>query len=53
MFANKAPGKPLSPVLEEFLKFALSRQGQEDVVKDAIFTPLPAALDRQQLEKLK
>jgi len=53
MFANRAPGKPLNPVLEEFLKFALSRQGQEDVVKDAIFTPLPAALYLQQLEKLK
>jgi phosphate transport system substrate-binding protein len=48
-----APGEPLNPVLEEFLKFALSRQGQEKVVKDAIFTPLPTALDQQQLEKLK
>ncbi len=53
IFANKAPGKPLNPVLEEFIKFALSRQGQEDVVKDAIFTPLPAAMDAKEVEKLK
>lgn len=53
MFVNKVPDKRLSPVLEEFLKFTLSRQGQEDVVKDAIFTPLPAAMDAKELEKLK
>lgn len=53
IFVNKAPGKPLNPVLEEFLRFALSRQGQEDVVKDAIFTPLPPALDAKQIDKLR
>lgn len=53
MFVNKAPGKRLNPVLEEFLKFTLSRQGQEDVVKDGIFTPLPAAMDAKEAEKLK
>ncbi len=53
IFANKAPGKPLNPVLQEFIKFVLSRQGQEDVVKDAIFTPLPASLAAKEIEKLK
>lgn len=53
IFANKAPGKPLNPVLNEFIKFALSKQGQADVVKDAIYTPLPAAMQRVELEKLK
>ncbi|MDQ2834521.1 MAG: substrate-binding domain-containing protein [Acidobacteriota bacterium] len=53
IFANRVPDKSLNPVLEEFLKFALSRQGQQDVVKDAIYTPLPAALDAKEAAKLK
>lgn len=53
IFANKAPGKSLNPVLKEFIKFALSKEGQADVVKDAIFTPLPSAMQRVELEKLK
>lgn len=53
MYANKAPDKPLDPALEEFFKFVLSRQGQEEVVKDGIFTPLPPTLDAKQLDKLK
>jgi len=39
---NKAPGKPLPPAIEEFLKFVLSRQGQTLVLKHAIFLPLRA-----------
>ena len=53
IFANKAPGKPLNPVLEEFIRFTLSKEGQQDVVKDGIFTPLPAAMDRDEALKLK
>ena len=52
MFINRDPSKPIDPVLKEFLKYTLSRQGQQAVVDDRIFTPLPASLDRQQLEKL-
>jgi phosphate transport system substrate-binding protein len=50
---NREPGKPLSPVLREFLRYALSREGQQAVVDDAIFTPLPAALDAKEAEKLR
>jgi phosphate transport system substrate-binding protein len=39
---NKAPGKPLNPALAEFLRFVLSRQGQELVVKESVFIPLRA-----------
>ena len=48
MFVNREPGKPLSPVLREFLRYALSREGQQAVVDDGIFTPLPAALDAKE-----
>jgi phosphate transport system substrate-binding protein len=53
MFVNREPGQPLSPVLREFLRYALSREGQQAVVEDGIFTPLPAALDAKEAEKLR
>lgn len=40
--ANKAPNKPLSPALSEFLRFILSRDGQAVVREQAIFLPLRA-----------
>jgi len=39
---NKAPDKPLNPVLAEFVRFILSRQGQQIVRDEAIFIPLRA-----------
>jgi phosphate transport system substrate-binding protein len=39
---NRAPGKPLSPVMMEFLRYILSRQGQDQVRDHAIFLPLRA-----------
>jgi phosphate transport system substrate-binding protein len=37
---NKAPGKPLDPALDEFLRFVLSREGQQVVLDHAIYIPL-------------
>ena len=37
---NKAPGKPLNPALDEFLRFILSREGQQVVLDHAIYIPL-------------
>jgi phosphate transport system substrate-binding protein len=39
---NKRPGQPLDPVLEEFLRFLLSREGQQVVLDQATFVPLRA-----------
>jgi len=39
---NKAPGKPLPPVLEEFIKFVTSREGQQVVLDHARYIPLRA-----------
>ena len=39
---NKAPGKPLNPALDEFLRFVLSREGQQVVLDQAIYIPLRA-----------
>jgi phosphate transport system substrate-binding protein len=52
IFLNREPGKPVNPILLEFIRYALSQQGQQAVMKDGIFTPLPAALDARETMKL-
>jgi len=39
---NKAPGQPLNPALDEFLRFILSREGQQIVLEHAAYIPLRA-----------
>jgi phosphate transport system substrate-binding protein len=41
----------ISPVTREFLKYALSREGQEAVVKDGYF-PIPSSVAREELRKI-
>jgi phosphate transport system substrate-binding protein len=48
----KKPNEPLPKVVEEFIRFVLSKEGQKIVVKDG-YLPLPAKVAEQQLEKLK
>ncbi len=52
IYIAKKPGQPMPKVAEEFLKFALSKEGQEIVVKDG-FDPLPAKVAAEQLKALK
>jgi phosphate transport system substrate-binding protein len=47
VYVNKAPNKPLSPIVKEFLKFVYSREGQNVVIKDGYF-PLSANLMMKQ-----
>jgi phosphate transport system substrate-binding protein len=51
IYFDRPPGKPLDPRLAEFLRFALSREGQQ-LVSDGNYLPLPAAMAREQIEKL-
>ena len=39
---NKAPGKPANPAFEEFVRFILSREGQQVVLDHARYIPLRA-----------
>ena len=39
---SKAPQKPLNPAVEEFLRFVLSKEGQQVVLEHAIYLPLRA-----------
>ena len=52
IYVNKAPGKPLDPVVREFLKLVLSREGQDVVVKDGYY-PLSAKIVQEELAKLR
>jgi phosphate transport system substrate-binding protein len=52
IYINKAPGKPLDPLVREFCKFIFSRQGQEIVVKDG-YMPVPFEVVQAELAKLE
>jgi phosphate transport system substrate-binding protein len=52
VYINQAPGKPLAPLVREFVKLILSREGQEVVVKDG-YLPLPASVVNEELAKLQ
>ncbi|MFI5180667.1 MAG: PstS family phosphate ABC transporter substrate-binding protein [Thermoanaerobaculia bacterium] len=52
VYVNKAPGKPLDPLVREFLSFVLSKEGQEIVVKDGFF-PLTSKVVFEEVAKLK
>lgn len=45
---NRDPTKPLDPLRREFIKYILSKQGQEDVVSDG-YLPLPAKAAKKAL----
>lgn len=51
VYVAKEPGKPLDPVVEQFLTFVLSKEGQEIVVKDG-YLPLNEKAAAKQLEAL-
>jgi len=43
VYVNKNPGRSLDPLRGEFIKYVLSKQGQQVVLKDGYY-PLPAAI---------
>jgi len=50
IYINKEPNKALDPIVSEFMKMVLSRNGQEVVVKDG-YIPLPAKVAGAELAK--
>ncbi len=49
---NREPGQPLEPKLKEFLRFMLSREGQQAIQQDGKWLPLPTSAVREQLATL-
>ena len=52
MFLNRAPGHPLDPKIREFLRYILSREGQQVVAADTGYFPLTGSVIENQLRKL-
>ena len=51
LYVNKAPNKQLDPLVGEFLKFVLSKEGQQVVIKDG-YLPLPANIVEEEHEEV-
>ena len=52
LYLNRLPGKPLSTRDKEFVRFVLSREGQQIVADSRIFIPLSPAQAEAELKKL-
>ncbi len=52
VYIAKKPGEPLPPLIQQFMTFVLSREGQEIVIKDG-YGPLPASALEKELAKLR
>ncbi len=51
VYINKKPGAPADKLVQEFIKFIQSKEGQQVVVKDGYF-PLPAEIVEEELAKV-
>ena len=52
IYVDKAPGRAMDPKVREFVRFVLSREGQEIIQKNGPYTAIPADYVRTQLKKL-
>ena len=52
LYVLQKKGEPLKPAVREFLKFVLSRDGQQAVANDAKWIPLNKAVLEKQLAKV-
>lgn len=53
MFANRDQGGAVKPLVREFLRYVVSRQGQEAVERDGKYLPLTAKVADEQAQKVK
>ncbi|RHW18210.1 phosphate ABC transporter substrate-binding protein [Sphingomonas gilva] len=52
-YFKREHGKPVDPKIKEFLRFVLSREGQQAIQADGKYLPLTPAAARAQLSKLE
>ena len=53
MFANRDEHGSVKPLVREFLRYVVSRQGQEAVERDGKYLPLTARVAREQSQKVQ
>jgi phosphate transport system substrate-binding protein len=51
-YIDRAPGKAADPRIDAFLRYVLSREGQQAVIEDGGYTPLPPAVANAEAAKL-
>ena len=52
IYVNKKPGEPLDTLTREFIKFIVSKDGQEIVTKDGYY-PIPAKVSAEVLKSIE
>ena len=52
IYINRAPGTVVDPKVKEFLRYILSQEGQQEVIREGDFLPLNEGSAREQLRKL-
>ncbi len=52
-YFDQPPGKPVEPKVREFIRYLLSREGQEALVHQSDYLPLGEGFVHEQLEKLR
>jgi phosphate transport system substrate-binding protein len=50
---DRTPGMPIGPKVKEFLRYLLSREGQQVVVRDGRYLPLNAIAAQKEMRKLE
>ncbi len=53
VYVDKPPGRAMDPKVREFMRFVLSRDGQEIIAKHGPYSPIPVEYIRTQLKKLE
>jgi phosphate transport system substrate-binding protein len=51
-YTNRPVGETIDPLIKEYLRFVLSREGQAAVQRDGKYLPLTATIVREQLRRL-
>jgi phosphate transport system substrate-binding protein len=52
LYINRKPGAPVDPLIKEFIRYILSRDGMQAVADDGGYTPINESVAREQRKKL-
>ncbi|WP_263366275.1 PstS family phosphate ABC transporter substrate-binding protein [Edaphobacter bradus] len=52
-YLNREPGKPIDSRAKEFMRYVLSREGQQDILPLGMYYPLPGNVVERELKKLE